>query len=44
MKNFGIDQKNFEEQLENMATEAEISGEPNLNPRVSSVKEMIYLF
>ena len=44
MKNFGIDQKNFEEQLENMATDAEISGAPNLNPRVPSVKEMINLY
>jgi len=44
MKNFGIDQKNFEEQLENMATDAEISGAPNLNPRVPSVKEMIDLY
>ena len=44
LKNFGIDQKNFEEQLENMATDAEISGAPNLNPRVPSVKEMINLY
>ena len=44
MKNFAIHQKNFEEQLENMATDAEISGAPNLNPRVPSVKEMINLY
>ena len=44
MKNFGIDQKNFEDQLENMATDAEISGAPGLNPRVPSVKEMINLY
>ena len=44
MKKFGIDKKNFEEQLENMATDAEISGAPNLNPRVPSVKEMIDLY
>ena len=44
MKNFGLDQKNFEDQLENMATDAEISGAPGLNPRVPSVKEMINLY
>ena len=44
MKNFGIDQKNFEDQLENMATDAKISGAPGLNPRVPSVKEMINLY
>ncbi len=44
MKDFGIDQKNFEDQLENMATDAEISGAPSLNPRVPSVKEMVNLY
>ena len=44
MKDFGIDKKNFEDQLENMATDAEISGAPGLNPRVPSVKEMINLY
>ena len=44
MKKFGIDEKNFEEMLENMATDAEISGAPNLNPRVPSVSEMIDLY
>jgi len=44
MHNFGIDQKNFEEELENMATDAENSGAPNLNPRVPSVNEMIDLY
>ena len=44
MKSFGINEKNFEEKLENMATDAEISGAPNLNPRVPSVKEMIDLY
>ena len=44
MKTFGINEKNFEEKLENMATDAEISGAPNLNPRVPSVKEMIELY
>ena len=44
MKTFGINEKNFEEKLENMATDAEISGAPNLNPRVPSVKEMIDLY
>ena len=44
MKTFGIDEKNFEDQLENMATDAEISGAPGLNPRVPSIKEMINLY
>tara|TARA_B100001029_G_scaffold162187_1_gene151438 strand:- start:555 stop:1700 length:1146 start_codon:yes stop_codon:yes gene_type:complete len=44
MKAFGINEKNFEEELENMATDAEISGAPNLNPRVPSVNEMIDLY
>ena len=44
MQNFGIDQKNFEAELENMATDAEISGAPNLNPRVPSVNEMVDLY
>ena len=44
MKTFGIDEKNFESQLENMATDAEISGAPGLNPRVPSIKEMINLY
>ncbi len=44
MKTFGIDKKNFEEKLENMATDAEISGAPNLNPRVPSVNEMVDLY
>ena len=44
MKKFGINEKNFEEKLENMATDAEVSGAPNLNPRVPSVKEMIDLY
>ena len=44
MKDFGIDQKNFEDQLENMAADAEISGAPGLNPRVPSVKEMVNLY
>ena len=44
MKKFGIDEKNFEEKLKNMATDAEVSGAPNLNPRVPSVKEMIDLY
>ena len=44
MHNFGIDQKNFEEELESMATDAENSGAPNLNPRVPSVNEMIDLY
>ena len=44
MQNFGINQKNFEAELENMATDAEISGAPNLNPRVPSVNEMIDLY
>ena len=44
MKTFGINEKNFEEKLENMATDAEISGAPNLNPRVPSVNEMVDLY
>ncbi|MFL2890240.1 MAG: iron-containing alcohol dehydrogenase [Pelagibacteraceae bacterium] len=44
MKAFGINQKNFEEELKNMATDAEVSGAPNLNPRVPSVSEMISLY
>ena len=44
MKKFGINEKNFEEMLENMATDAEISGAPNLNPRVPSVSEMVDLY
>ena len=44
MEKFGIKEKNFEEKLENMATDAEVSGAPNLNPRVPSVKEMIDLY
>ena len=44
MKKFGINEKNFEEKLKNMATDAEVSGAPNLNPRVPSVKEMIDLY
>ena len=44
MLNFGINQKNFEEEFENMATDAENSGAPNLNPRVPSVNEMVDLY
>ena len=44
MKKFGINEKNFEEKLKNMATDAEVSGAPNLNPRVPSVSEMIDLY
>ena len=44
MKAFGINEKNFEEELENMATDAEVSGAPNLNPRVPSVGEMVDLY
>ena len=44
MKTFGIDEKNFEEELENMATDAEVSGAPNLNPRVPTVNEMVDLY
>ena len=44
MKEFGIDKKNFEGELKNMATDAEVSGAPNLNPRVPSVNEMIDLY
>ena len=41
---FGINEKNFEEELENMATDAETSGAPNLNPRVPTVNEMVDLY
>ncbi len=44
MENFGINQKNFEAELENMASDAEISGAPGLNPRVPSVNEMVDLY
>ena len=44
MKAFGINEKNFEDELENMATDAEVSGAPNLNPRVPSVGEMVDLY
>ncbi len=44
MRNFGIDEKNFEEKLKNMATDAEVSGAPNLNPRVPTVNEMVDLY
>ena len=44
MKTFGIDEKNFEEELENMATDAKVSGAPNLNPRVPTVNEMVDLY
>ena len=44
MKKFGIDEKNFEEKLKNMATDAEVSGAPNLNPRVPTVNEMVDLY
>jgi alcohol dehydrogenase class IV len=44
MKDFGINEKNFEDELKNMATDAENSGAPNLNPRVPSVNEMIDLY
>ncbi len=44
MKAFGINEKNFEEKLENMATDAETSGAPNLNPRVPTVNEMVDLY
>ena len=44
MKTFGIDEKNFEDELENMATDAEVSGAPNLNPRVPTVNEMVDLY
>ena len=44
MKLFGINQKNFEAELENMASDAEVSGAPSLNPRVPSVNEMIDLY
>ena len=44
MRKFGIDEKNFEEKLNNMATDAEVSGAPNLNPRVPTVNEMVDLY
>ena len=44
MQMFGINQKNFEAELENMASDAEISGAPSLNPRVPSVNEMVDLY
>ena len=44
IKTFGTNQKEFERELENMAKDAEISGAPNLNPRVPSVEEMIILY
>ena len=44
MKKFGINEKNFEEKLKNMATDAEVSGAPNLNPRVPSINEMVDLY
>ena len=44
MELFGIKQKNFEAELENMASDAEISGAPGLNPRVPTVNEMIDLY
>ncbi len=44
MSTFGIDEKNFEGELENMATDAEVSGAPNLNPRVPTVNEMVDLY
>ena len=44
MESFGIKQKNFEAELENMASDAEISGAPGLNPRVPSVNEMVDLY
>ena len=44
MKDFGINEKNFEDELKNMATDAENSGAPNLNPRVPSVNEMVDIY
>ena len=44
MRKFGIDERNFEEKLKNMATDAEVSGAPNLNPRVPTVNEMVDLY
>ena len=44
MKKFVINEKNFEEKLKNMATDAEVSGAPNLNPRVPTVNEMVDLY
>ena len=39
-----INEKKFEEELENMATDAKISGAPNLNPKVPTINEMIDLY
>ncbi len=44
MRKFGIDEKNFEEKLKNMATDAKVSGAPNLNPRVPTVNEIVDLY
>ncbi len=44
MELFGIKRKNFEAELENMASDAEISGAPGLNPRVPTVNEMVDLY
>ncbi|WP_440698024.1 iron-containing alcohol dehydrogenase [Candidatus Pelagibacter sp. HIMB1709] len=44
MQEFGINEKKFEEELENMATDAKISGAPNLNPKVPTINEMIDLY
>ena len=44
MRKFGIDERNFEEKLKNMATDEEVSGAPNLNPRVPTVNEMVDLY
>ena len=44
MEKYGINKKNFEEELKNMATDAHVSGAPNLNPRVPSVNEMVDLY
>src|SRR6056300_917060 len=44
ISSFGIDKKNFEEELENMASDAENSGAPSLNPKVPSVSEIIDLY
>ena len=44
MEKYGINKKNFEEELKNMATDAQVSGAPNLNPRVPSVSEMVDLY
>ena len=32
------------DRLKNMATDAEVSGAPNLNPRVPTVNEMVDLY